>query len=229
MENLRRIHFNLPVSVKPCVPCRKNWMPKTSTRSTQVLTRQPNAGVNIMIELQMSHDLRQILGQLADVPPQAYAIIRGSSSYPDIWGVVYLYPCWGGTLFVAEVQGLPQESGSCGNHIHGLHIHEGGDCGSILEEPFFDAGQHWNPDNCSHPAHTGDLPPLFGSCGYALSIFYTRRFVPEEAIGHTIVIHALPDDFTSQPSGNSGVKIACGEIMANEQHGELPLPQENDS
>lgn len=172
-----------------------------------------------MINVQLSHDLRQILGKLSQTPPEAYAIIRGSSAYPDIWGVVYLYPCWGGTLFLTEIQALPQNSGSCGIHVHGFHIHEGSNCDSDpdQEDPFANTGQHWNPDGCSHPAHTGDMPPLFGSCGYALSMFYTRRFVPEEAIGHTIVIHALPDDFKTQPSGDSGEKIACGEILANEQ------------
>ena len=39
-------------------------------------------------------------------------------------------------------------------------------------------------------------------------------FYPEEVIGRTVVIHGMGDDFHSQPSGNSGVKIACGEIVA---------------
>ena len=63
--------------------------------------------------------------------------------------------------------------------------------------------------------HAGDLPPLMGDHGYALCIFYTDRFLPEEVIGHTAVIHAMPDDFRSQPSGDSGMKIACGEIKSN--------------
>ena len=43
---------------------------------------------------------------------------------------------------------------------------------------------------------------------------YTKRFYPEEIVGRTAVIHSKPDDFTSQPSGNAGEKIACGEIVA---------------
>lgn len=70
---------------------------------------------------------------------------------------------------------------------------------------------------------TTGLPYLPGSCehfifafhiheGYALSIFLTNRFRVEEIIGRTIVIHASPDDFKTQPAGNAGEKIACGVI-----------------
>ena len=42
---------------------------------------------------------------------------------------------------------------------------------------------------------------------------YTTRFFPEEVVGKTVVIHDMPDDFRTQPSGNSGEKIACGQIV----------------
>jgi len=71
---------------------------------------------------------------------------------------------------------------------------------------------HYNPDNLPHPYHSGDMPPLFGNDGTAFSVFLTNRFKIDEIIGRTVVIHAQPDDFTSQPSGNSGEKIACGII-----------------
>jgi len=66
----------------------------------------------------------------------------------------------------------------------------------------------------AHPHHAGDLPPLFGNNGYALSMFLTTRFSVSEIIGRTVILHSAPDDFTSQPAGNSGVKIACGVIVA---------------
>ena len=68
---------------------------------------------------------------------------------------------------------------------------------------------------CEHPNHAGDLPPLFGNNGFALSLFLTNRFTVDEVIGRTIIIHDHPDDFTTQPSGNSGTKIACGVIRRN--------------
>ena len=43
-------------------------------------------------------------------------------------------------------------------------------------------------------------------------IFLTERFNIDEIIGKTIIIHSNPDDFTTQPGGNSGTKIACGLI-----------------
>ena len=72
---------------------------------------------------------------------------------------------------------------------------------------------HYNPGNCPHPAHAGDMPPLMtDGGGYAWMAFYTKRITMSEVIGRTVVIHSNPDDFHSQPSGNSGKKIACGVI-----------------
>ena len=59
------------------------------------------------------------------------------------------------------------------------------------------------------------MPVLFGNNGFAWMLFLTNRFMPEDIIGRTVVIHSLPDDFHTQPSGNSGEKIACGEIVEN--------------
>lgn len=116
---------------------------------------------------------------------------------------------------VAEIRGLPYEEDDCGGRFFGFHIHEGKECSGTKEDPFAGTGGHYNPEGCSHPAHAGDLPPLLGNGGYALSIFFTDRFLPEEIVDHTVVIHAMPDDFRSQPAGDSGMKIACGEIKSN--------------
>ena len=71
-----------------------------------------------------------------------------------------------------------------------------------------------NPTNQPHPMHAGDMPSLLASGGMAFSAFYTNRFYPEDIVGKVVVIHANPDDFKSQPSGNPGAMIACGEIIA---------------
>lgn len=81
-----------------------------------------------------------------------------------------------------------------------------------MDDPFADTMGHYNPNGCEHPYHAGDLPPLFGNNGIALSLFLTNQFSVNEVIGKTIVIHDHPDDFITQPSGNSGTKIACGVI-----------------
>lgn len=63
-----------------------------------------------------------------------------------------------------------------------------------------------------HPYHAGDLPPLFSANGNAVLEVLTDRFNIHQIIGKTIIIHRNPDDFTTQPSGNAGEKIACGVI-----------------
>ena len=65
---------------------------------------------------------------------------------------------------------------------------------------------------CPHPYHTGDLPPLFSEDGQAWMAVYISKFTPEQIVGRTIIIHGNVDDFTTQPSGNSGPMIACGVI-----------------
>ena len=76
------------------------------------------------------------------------------------------------------------------------------------------SGTHYNPGECEHPHHAGDLPPLFGCNGYAVSIFLTDRFLVDDVIGKTLIIHDRPDDFKTQPAGDAGEKIACGVIRA---------------
>ena len=144
--------------------------------------------------------------------PEAMAVIRGSDEYPEISGVVRFYQMQEGVLVVTEVSGLPQSDDACMKPVFGYHIHSGEFCTGNSEDPFADAKAHYNPDNCEHPYHAGDMPPIFVNNGYAFSIFLTNRFCTDEIIGKTVIIHLHPDDFHSQPSGDSGAKIACGEI-----------------
>lgn len=146
--------------------------------------------------------------------PYAFAKIKGSSDYPGINGVVYFYKVREGVLVSIQIKGLPISDDICKNPIFAMHIHSGNSCIGTNTEPFANAGTHYNPNNCAHPYHTGDLPPLFSVNGLSFSVFLTNRFSAKEIIGKTIIIHSAPDDFTTQPSGNSGTKIACGVITA---------------
>ncbi len=145
--------------------------------------------------------------------PQAWANLRGSALYPNLWGTVRFYGHPRGTLVVAEVDGLPDLQNACASPIFGFHIHEGNTCTGNSEDPFADVRTHFNPRGCPHPYHAGDLPPLFGVNGYAFGACLTERFLVHEIIGRTVILHDSPDDFTTQPSGNPGNKIACGQIM----------------
>lgn len=145
--------------------------------------------------------------------PNAFAHICGSQDYPDIHGMVHFYQTRCGVLVVSEVFGLPVKSDMCSSPIFAFHIHEGCECTGTSADPFADAKGHYNPDNCLHPYHAGDMPPLFGNNGYAFASFLTERFCVREVIGRTVIIHRDPDDFMTQPSGNAGAKIACGIIQ----------------
>lgn len=144
--------------------------------------------------------------------PQAAASMVGSGSCPDLSGTVRFYQTHAGVIVWAEIRGLPLPEHPCQERIFGFHIHKGTDCGGNMDAAFADAMSHYDPGGCEHPYHAGDLPPLFGNNGFALSLFLTDRFSVNEVIGRTVIIHDHPDDFTTQPSGKSGTKIACGVI-----------------
>ncbi|HML35941.1 MAG TPA: superoxide dismutase family protein [Bacillota bacterium] len=160
-----------------------------------------------------SHYQLQFLSDLLKKSPDAIAWIFGSPAFPDIRGFVYFYQLYDNVLLVAEVSGLPHSEGPCESRVFGFHIHEGATCTGNREDPFADAGAHYNPDNCLHPYHAGDLPPLFENNGLAFQSVLTNRFSVNQVIGRTVIVHDSPDDFTTQPSGNSGAKIACGQIL----------------
>ncbi len=140
-------------------------------------------------------------------PPAARALLRGDSVHPRIWGEVLFYPFLDGSLVLASLSGLP------GDGFYGFHIHETGDCCPGAAPPFQCAGGHWNPAQVPHPGHAGDLPVLLASQGIAFSLVYTGRFTPDQAVGRTVIVHDMPDDYRSQPAGDSGSRIACGVIQ----------------
>ena len=147
---------------------------------------------------------------LTNCYPDAYADICGGNDYPNICGRAYFYQfsvC--GTLVKVEVGNLPLPSDSYFSAFYGMHIHENGNC----TPPFDKTGDHFNPGSKPHPMHAGDMPALLGNKGYSISIFYTERFIVDEILGRSIIINRMPDDYMTQPSGNSGEKIACGVIQ----------------
>lgn len=148
-------------------------------------------------------------------PPHASAELKGSDAYPNIHGTVRFYQTRNSVLIAAEISGLPYSHDVCQHPVFGFHIHDGSQCEGDQHDPFSGAMAHYNPADCDHPFHAGDLPPLLGNHGYAFSVFLTDRFSLSEAIGKTVIIHGNPDDFTTQPSGNAGEKLGCGMIEAS--------------
>jgi Cu-Zn family superoxide dismutase len=105
---------------------------------------------------------------------------------------------------------------------HGLHIHEVGDCSS---GDGMSTKGHFNPFNKPHGPHTtaerhaGDLPSLKANKQGRANIQVDLDVItvapgPASVIGRGIIVHADPDDFKTQPTGNAGARIACGVIQA---------------
>ncbi|WP_373420443.1 superoxide dismutase family protein [Halobacillus sp. Marseille-P3879] len=146
---------------------------------------------------------------------RATAFFRSSPLAPELSGTVDFIQQPYGVEVIVQVEGLPDFEVKNGSQIgpHGFHIHEKGVCEvGNGEKPFETAGEHWNPTKQPHGNHAGDFPVLFSNEGRARMIFFTDRFEVNDIIGKAVIIHQGPDDYQTQPSGDSGLRIACGVI-----------------
>jgi superoxide dismutase, Cu-Zn family len=146
----------------------------------------------------------------------AVARLESASDGPRVDGtVVFTEQEGGGVLVEANVTGL--EPG-----LHGFHVHEEGDCGA---PGFESAGGHFGLEGQRHGAptdersHLGDLGNIesgpSGTVRYVIrSDDLTLDDAETSARDKAVVIHAGRDDYESQPSGDSGDRIACGVIRA---------------
>jgi len=105
---------------------------------------------------------------------------------------------------------------------HGFHVHDKGDCSAPDGSS---AGAHFNPTSMEHgdPSkagahHLGDMVNIEADAQGSAQV---RVMIPDatlhdngpnDLIGKGIIVHADPDDYTTQPSGNSGARLACGRI-----------------
>ena len=141
--------------------------------------------------------------------PDAVAWIKGNEENPQMSGAVRFFSTpYGGILVEAQLFGLPNIKTQHSSDFYAMHIHEFGDCSGSYSK----TGNHFNPAGTLHPMHAGDLIPLLGNQGYAWTAFYDKRFTIDSIIGKSVIIHSKRDDFTTQPSGDSGEKIGCGVI-----------------
>jgi Cu-Zn family superoxide dismutase len=128
-------------------------------------------------------------------------------------GTVRAWQTAGGISFRITASGLP-------HGIHGLHVHAVGRC----DPPDFKtAGSHWNPSDKQHgmnnPAgpHAGDLPNVEVAANGTLAATVTHPSATMasllDADGAALVVHAAADDYKTDPSGNSGARIACAVLQ----------------
>lgn len=147
----------------------------------------------------------------------ASAQIQGGPFAPEIRGIVTFRDIPGGTMVCANITGLPDykpaQNGQGPVGPHGFHIHQSGNCQiDDPNDPFKFAGGHWNPTNQPHGNHAGDFPVLFSNKGYSNMCFFTDKFSVRDVIGKAVIIHQSPDDYRTEPAGNSGKRLACGVI-----------------
>ena len=113
---------------------------------------------------------------------------------------------------VADVSGLTPGG-------HGFHVHEKGDCSS---DDATSAGGHFNPTGKPHgdPSaadhHAGDMPMLVadasGNARLEIDVDPATVGGANDVVGKGVIVHKDPDDFKTQPTGNSGARVACGVI-----------------
>jgi len=129
-------------------------------------------------------------------------------------GTVHFTDTADGTEVVVDLTNVPPG-------VHGFHIHEGASCADDAKA----AGGHFNPDNAPHAApdaashHAGDFGNVTADDkGEVHTTFVTHSITvaagTKSVVGHAVVLHANPDDLTSQPAGNAGPRIACGVTTA---------------
>jgi Cu-Zn family superoxide dismutase len=122
-----------------------------------------------------------------------------------------------GIMAMGSLTGLPPGE-------HGAHIHMTGQC----QAPFESAGGHWNPTTKQHGSqnpqgpHLGDMQNITVGADSSATVHLTTPAGTlrganglMDADGASIVIHAAADDYKTDPSGNSGARIACGVVTAS--------------
>lgn len=120
-------------------------------------------------------------------------------------------------LVTGEVRGLQP------NTEHGFHVHDKGDCSS---GDGMSAGGHFNPDGKAHGAHAqpehhaGDLPSLKADANGTARISFESATLSvgsgkSDVLGRGLIVHRDLDDYKTQPTGNSGPRMACGVIAKN--------------
>jgi Cu-Zn family superoxide dismutase len=134
----------------------------------------------------------------------------------QVRGLVMFHEMDGHLMVHAKISGLQP------NAEHGFHVHEHGSCASADGAS---AGGHFNPGGQPHGPqasahHAGDLPALKADAKGVVDQKFMLTGVtlaegPTSLVSRAVIVHAQADDYSTQPTGNSGARIACGVIAAH--------------
>ena len=142
----------------------------------------------------------------ASLQPTKGSTVKGTATFIEVGGKVRV---------TASLSGLKP------NAQFGFHVHEAGDCGS---GDGMSAKGHFNPYGKPHghhgtaERHAGDMPNLQSDANGNASLsaeldVITVQAGPASIVGRGLIVHAQPDDYTSQPVGNAGARSACAVIV----------------
>lgn len=154
------------------------------------------------------------MGSSTSTMQRAIVNLAGASG-SLVSGKLTLVPAGNGVRISGDIGGLAPGSS------HGFHIHETGDCSAADAAS---AGSHFNPGGTAHgkaetaPHHAGDIDNIVADPSGVAHVDSRVAGVAlgggggTDIVGRAFIVHAVPDDYRTQPSGNSGARIACGVV-----------------
>lgn len=146
---------------------------------------------------------------------QQAVVVLASASGSRVSGRLTLAPMGDGVHVSGDVGGLPPRAPS------GFHVHEKGDCSAVDATS---AGAHFNPAGSAHGRagtathHAGDMDNIVADASGVAKVNVHLRGVtlgggaPNDIANRAVIVHAAPDDYHTQPTGNAGARVACGVI-----------------
>lgn len=201
---MRLIHSTLFLaSALALSACSQNSEPNATPATTPEATPPAAASVDPAAPPAM-----QTVHATAELAPTKDSQVKGSVSFSNVDG---------------RLHASGQLSGLKPNSEHGFHIHEKGDCSAPDGSS---AGGHFNPGHADHgsvsadPHHGGDMPNIKADAqgnavidGPVSSNVNIGKGDDFDIVGRGLIVHADPDDYTSQPTGNAGARLACAVIQ----------------